>query len=332
MGEHRVKKQDFKRAVSEARAELERLRMPAAAASRVRARIDRQVAGRARTYVPWVALVAAGAAAAALLMVRARPPADRAVSLPAGFETLDRSPDLELAAGGEPGAVAVRAGSCTLRLPGWGRITVKAGTRLRRESDGVDFLSGAADFQVDKRAPGSGSTQVRLPQGVIEITGTHFSVMQEEQGGSAQLFEGEIRFHAPDGRTVTLAPGQSIGWPLPPATTATTPSTAPLPVRISRPVGVRRPAPAADIIDRISALRAQGRYRELADELQQLMDRESGPRTRERLSFELGTVLSYHLTDAAHACAHWAEHARTFPGGHYAPEVSHAQKHLHCEQ
>src|SRR5205807_785325 len=96
-----------------------------------------------------------------------------------------------------------------------GRVVVRAGSWLRRTSDGVELSVGAADFQVNKRAPGVGSTFVRGPQGAIEITGTRFSVVQGPDGGSVRLDEGGIRFHAPDGRVVSLAPGEALGWPLP---------------------------------------------------------------------------------------------------------------------
>ncbi|HLK90662.1 MAG TPA: FecR domain-containing protein [Polyangia bacterium] len=328
MGEHRLKNQDFRQAISEVRAELERHRMPAAAASRVRAQIERQAARPARQRLPRAALLAAGVAVA-LVVVYARRGSERALQLPAGFEAVGRSPDLQLVVEGAPPAVAVRAGSCTLGLRGWGRITAQAGTQLRRRADGVELLSGVADFQVDKRAPGSGSTHVRLAQGVIEITGTHFSVVERADGGTAHLFEGEIRFHAPDGRTVTLAPGQSIRWPLAPEPAAP-PDAAPAAAASPAAAPAREPTATA-IVDKISALRAKRQYRELADELERLMSVEKSARTRERESFELGTVLSYHLPDRTRACAHWARHARAFPAGRYAPEIADAQETLHCD-
>jgi transmembrane sensor len=201
----------------------------------------------------------------------------------------------------------------------------------------VELSLGAADFQVDKRASGAGSTFVHGPQGAIEIIGTRFSVVQGPDGGSVRLDEGGIRFHAPDGRVVTLAPGEALGWPLParqptdkPAP-RTPPSVAP---RVASPLPPLRPAQLGDdaMLDRIASRRARGEYRELAADLAAAMERERRPLTRERLSFELGTVLSFHLDDVARACAHWATHLRTFGGGRYVEEVSDAQKVLGCNK
>src|SRR5262249_8729875 len=86
----------------------------------------------------------------------------------------------------------------------------------------------------------------------------------------------------------------------------------------------------AALVERIAALRADGRYDELAGELRAALARETRPLTRERLSFELGSVLSYHLPDRAAACAHWTAHRRLFADGRYAQEVADVEKALRC--
>jgi transmembrane sensor len=283
-----------------------------------------------------------------------RPPSpSRTPPLPDGFEAIARTPDLDLAGGGRAAVIAVRRGRCTLRVRGWGTVTLATGASLRRATDGLELLLGEATFQVDERAPAAGSTFVRGPQGTIEITGTRFSVSQRPEGGSVHLHEGAIRFHAPDGRTVTLSPGESLSWPL-----AASPAPSPLgPRRASAasespspsppPPGRPGPAPAAsrarsspgredrrpvkdDIVERIAALRAAGEYRALADELRGAVAREPGQATRERLSFELGSILSHHLPDRARACAHWEAHRRAFPNGRYEQELSELENALDC--
>jgi transmembrane sensor len=52
---------------------------------------------------------------------------------------------------------------------------------------------------------------------------------------------------------------------------------------------------------------------------------------RERLSFELGSLLTHQLHDARRACAHWAWHERSFRGGIYRDEVARSRDALKCE-
>jgi hypothetical protein len=345
-------KRDFKRAVFEARAELAKVAMPDAAAARVWRRI-REPAPRValgRIGLLLAAAAGAGALAAAAVHLRRAPVV---AELPEGFEAVRLSADLKWQAAPEVArdVVAVRAGTATLRVRAWGRVTLGAGTRLRRVPDGVELLGGAADFEVDKRPAAAGSTNVRVAEGSIEITGTRFSVVEGPGGGAARLAEGAIRFHAPDGRTVTLAPGQSVTWPLPPEDEPAPPpslspspppslSPSPLPSTApAAPLAARGPARPRDealeadaVVDRIAALRAQGRYGALADELGAVLARTRRPLTRERLSFELGAVLSFHLPDGARACAHWDDHQRAYPAGHYAEEVAEARRILGCER
>ena len=51
---------------------------------------------------------------------------------------------------------------------------------------------------------------------------------------------------------------------------------------------------------------------------------------RERLSFELGSILTYQLRARARACEHWARHVARFEGGRYEDEVQQAEATLGC--
>jgi transmembrane sensor len=332
---------DFKRAMSEAGSVLERIRMPVPAASRIRRELDRPRRRSRRMGLWLVGLAAAGAGAVLIARhqapltseYRARP--ERIGGLPETFEAISHSTDLQLSVDAPRATLRVERGSCTLRVRDWGRVSLRAGSSLGQTEGGLEFRRGAADFQVDKRAPGTGSTFVRGPQGTIEITGTRFSVIQGASGGSVHLDEGAIRFHSPDGRTVALAPGESLTWPLPPLDDPALPSPLSPPRSAAAAIapaapGASSPAEDSRIVERIAALRAEGRYRKLVEELGLALEREQRPLTRERLSFELGSVLTYHLEGGARACAHWAAHERAFPGGHYAQEVSDARTVLHC--
>jgi len=84
------------------------------------------------------------------------------------------------------------------------------------------------------------------------------------------------------------------------------------------------------IVDRVADLRAQRQYQAavtlLRDALRERWDR----RTREVLSYELGTILSTQLRDEAGACAHWAAHREQFPAGRYARAIERAEERLGC--
>lgn len=86
------------------------------------------------------------------------------------------------------------------------------------------------------------------------------------------------------------------------------------------------------IVDRVAQLRAQRQYQAavtlLRDALAQRWDR----RTREVLSYELGTILSTRLDDQTAACRHWAEHRQRFPSGRYARAIDRAEDRLGCDE
>jgi transmembrane sensor len=94
-------------------------------------------------------------------------------------------------------------------------------------------------------------------------------------------------------------------------------------------------APSSDqlrrIVDQVADLRAQRQYQAavtlLRDALRQRWDR----RTREVLSYELGTILSTQLPDETAACAHWATHRKQFPSGRYARAIDRAEHRLTCD-
>lgn len=96
----------------------------------------------------------------------------------------------------------------------------------------------------------------------------------------------------------------------------------------------REAAPSSEELSRIVAqvadLRATRQYQAavalLRDALRQRWDR----RTREVLSYELGTILSTQLHDEPAACAHWATHRDQFPEGRYARAIERAQARLRC--
>src|SRR5262249_3733103 len=187
--------------------------------------------------------------------------------------------------------------------------------------------------------------------GALEVMGTRFQVSQRAQDGEVNLAEGALRFVGADGQQVMLSAGQSLRWPLPapsPAPAAPprpAPVPAPTPPRpppppAARPLGPP-PAPAAAaappaeapeaIFERVAALRTRSRFSEAAAELERALRRpDLAPAARERLDFELGSVLSDHLHDRARACAHWRAHRHEFPAGRYDREIDRVERRLGC--
>lgn len=105
--------------------------------------------------------------------------------------------------------------------------------------------------------------------------------------------------------------------------------------KAARGKGRSEAAPSSEELRRIVAqvadLRAQRQYQAavslLRDALRQRWDR----RTREVLSYELGTILSTQLPDEAAACAHWSTHRKQFPSGRYARAIDRAEDRLSCK-
>jgi transmembrane sensor len=96
-----------------------------------------------------------------------------------------------------------------------------------------------------------------------------------------------------------------------------------------------KPAATAEspetLLDRIAVLRSRGRYQEAAAALGTALRGNLAPATRERLSYELGSILTHQLGDPRRACDHWRDHARRFGAGRYDREVRQAMARLGCE-
>jgi transmembrane sensor len=201
-----------------------------------------------------------------------------------------------------------------------------------------------------------GLPPVRLlvSHGAIEVVGTSFNVIQNDQRGQVNLQEGKIRFRSIKGTTVELEPGQSLDWPLPEPTDPQQASPEHIqaqqlehrvaPVAVldaglhgstpSIPGTVNAPGPAhptvVERLEQIQGLRSRGQWARAAEELSSLLRGPLPGATRERLSYELGSIVTYQIHDATRACAIWREHQKTYPRGRYRAEVERAQRSLTC--
>jgi transmembrane sensor len=287
-------------------------------------------AGRARVAAAAVAvvvLVAVGITVAPV--VGRRPPAQLGE-----LDVLQRSGDL--AARVEGGLVQIERGSATLADRAHGLTIETVGpVALRRAPDGVRIVRGRIEVTVAHRPQDAPPATVFVSHGAIEVMGTAFTIVQDASAGHVALRAGSIRFRGTDGAVVVLRPGEELSWPPPapeptasrsPAAAGPPPAPSPPPIR---PAPAATATPTDQLLERIEELRSRNRYEEAARTLRRAIPAQPAP-MRERLSFELGSLLTYQMRDAHRACAHWASHQRRFQGGRYRDEVMRARRALAC--
>ncbi|WP_143195786.1 FecR domain-containing protein [Archangium sp. Cb G35] len=276
-------------------------------------------------------MLAAPAAALALAVFFWSAPSARSLG---GLELAQATPGLRVredAAGVEiqTGEAALVDDARGLALRNLGPLVV------RREPSGVRLVRGRAEFSVERRKPGALPAVVLVSGGAIEVMGTRFTVEEREVGGAVTLHEGAILFRRLTGEVVQLRPGQTLGWPVevvspepePPQPLAT---PGPVAASSSPPTAAARAPSVGEILRELEVLRGRHEFEQAARYLEAAM-RKQPAATRERLSFELGSLLTYQLEDAQRACAHWARHERQFQRGRYAESVQRARETLSCQ-
>ncbi len=232
------------------------------------------------------------------------------------------------------------------------QVVVYPGASLERLRDSLRVRRGKASFIAHKRTDGS-TLRVHVSHGVIEVTGTRFTVEQGESGGRVELTEGTIVFHDDDGDDVTLSAGAVLVWPLehddvaaqrpasqppltavPPPKRQTAPSRKQATSRTTKPT--RAPLAAAEeadeggeaeeevepprttltmeeILQRIASLRQQKRLRAAVDLL--VSQSQRGDITPAQMARLSWEVGLFiqETSDKAAACTHWRNHARKYP-------------------
>ena len=346
-------KPDFQEALNQAAKELDQ-GLPDAAERRIRARLNGEPA-RGRT-VRWGRVGGLGfaAAVAATLVVVALKGGEPGTEYLGGFALVSPSTDFKAQASADA-QVQVAQGRCTLKDEALGAmLAVAGGTRLRRAADGVEVAEGSVEVDVDHGVVRSAPYQVRVSHGVIEVLGTRFTVTQRPNGGEVTLHRGSIRFRSADGRVEVLSVGQTLAWPLPAVVVAPVqmpPDPAPPPVKpsaltvrapVPAPASKLEPAPPAplvqkvfdpeELLNRIAVLRSRGQFEDAVAALRSELEQAHPAPTRERLSYELGAILTLQMGDKVRACAHWRQHQGQFPGGRYDREVAQARGKLECSE
>jgi len=301
-----------------------------------------------------VPLAAATCAAVALLWM---PQTGRPLNADSGLAITGTAPHAVVAKAPD-GTVAVATGNATVEDEDTGStLVVSAPAALRKEAGGVRVLSGRATIAVRKRPPNAGTAKIFVSGGTIEVLGTRFTVMEQERQGRVELHEGSIRFTYTTGQVQLLEPGESLRWPFqaeqaravaplePPAAPQPDKATeTPAPNPIVPRARVRAiealtpqapsPVPAAvnvpQLLQHIGTLRLRGDIATAVRELEAALESTARPATRERLSYELGTLYTYSLSDTPRACAHWRRHEREYPQGLYEQEVRELVEKLRC--
>jgi transmembrane sensor len=323
--------------------------------SRIEKSIERRQGGPRRAR----GLLFVGAAATLVILAALAVFELRAPSHLGEFQVARESDDLRAQVRG--GLVEIERGAITLVDPATGATLETSGpVALRREPSGVRVVRGRTNVSVPKRAPGASPVTILVSHGAIQVLGTAFTVVQGPSGGSVLLHEGRIQFRSGDGVVLNLRPGEELTWPLasPSAPASPTPApqpsagitlsprerTAPQPSaqapNAAAPSASPTSAPSApqaassasteELLERVEALRGRQQFEAAARELARGIP--SQPKgMRERLSFELGSLLTHQIHDRRRACAHWAAHARNFQGGRYREEVARSQRALACE-
>ena len=315
--------------------EFEARGMPADVDARLRARLERP-----SRRIPWVPLVLATAAAAVIAFVLISSPTKvggLVVEQSSGFSTSVVH-----------GVISVNEGTATLRDTELAAsLSVEPGVEVERFPSGARVRRGRVKFEVARLSSRTASYSVNVSHGVIEVMGTSFVIQQGPDSGSVQLLEGSLRFLAPDSRIVKLSPGDTLQWPLPPVKVEE-PTPVELPVEKPR-VAPRPPTPVEPkpiepvtqpptpfssdaVLARVAMLRSRRSYEEAVQVLNEALTEAPNAATRERLGFELGSLLTHQLHDAPRACAFWSAFRREHPHGRYEEELTSTVATLGCEK
>lgn len=316
--------------------EFEARGMPADVDARLRERLERP-----SRRVPWVPVVLATAAAAVIAFVL--------ISTPTKVGGLVVEQSSGFSARFEDRIISVKEGTATLRDTEFAAsMSVQPGVELERYTSGAKVHHGRVHFEVERLASRTASYSVSVSHGVIEVMGTSFVIVQGADSGTVHLFDGSIRFLAPDGRVVKLTPGDSLQWPLLPiAREAPTPVAPP----VEKPRVAPRPPPtpvepkpvepvtepaapfSSDaVLARVAGLRSRRAYEEAVQVLNAALTEAPNAATRERLGFELGSLLTHQLHDVPRACAFWSAFRREHPHGRYDEELTSTVANLGCEK
>ncbi len=248
------------------------------------------------------------------------------------------------------GAEDVRLASGEHYVVGAAELVAVTPSLLHRDGDQLAIRAGEVQVTVEPRRAGQQPVRIAVSHGTLEVVGTRFTIRQRVDGGTVEVHDGVVRFLS-DRVTREVAAGESLEWPVklaaasptlvPEATVAEPPaeptSVPPNPAKKQRPRPTRaepaviRETDAAWLLEEVDLLRSRREYGEAVRLLDKGLAGIVSARTRERFSFELGSILTYQQGDSTRACRQWKAHEAAFPGGRYAAEVQSAMEKAGCD-
>lgn len=188
------------------------------------------------------------------------------------------------------------------------------------------------------------------------VRGTTFVVQQTGARGEVELIEGRVEFRWADTSQVdVLGPGNKLAWPraeereredqerVAPRDDALAEEPRSKTSKQNRSTRESPQPPSADeglaaeidtnlrpVLRRLIQLRSQQRYREAVDLLRAQMNKPGliEPQ-RERLSYEVGALLTDEIGDSSEACRHWRNHAKSFKKGQRREAVAERLRACH---
>lgn len=262
-----------------------------------------------------------------------------------GFSIVRKSEGFRLGEG-KPEILVVAQGEGVLEVEEIAvRLDVEMGSSVKREERSVRIVRGRVRVRVEPRPERKQPVEIRVSHGAIEVLGTSFTVVQEEDSGQVTLHSGKIRFVALSGEVMHLLPSESLRWPLPAPVSesdAGAPPAPPQPEVVSPPRKVSKTKPAKPapesgrfetgiFMTQLERLRVRRRFAELADLIRRDLPRIEDRELKESLSYELGDILVHRLGQHQQACNHWRRHLAQFPGGRYSEAIRKSRMLLQCE-
>jgi transmembrane sensor len=314
---------DARQAMREADAIFQSTPLPAVRLRQLRERVVGKLGGQRRRWVLAVAVAGCVATVAAVLLLR---------------PTVSEVEDIQLAAGQR----------FELSLPRGVAALAAEPTLIHRDHGTLTLMSGKVLFEVERRRAGEVPVRIEVSHGAIEVLGTRFTVAQQVAKGSVTLHEGSIRFAWREGRAQLIEPGHTLEWPArpayppiesprePPVELAPAPATPAPKTTTPRAVTVRKEprviqeTDAEWLLDEVETLRSRREYIEAVRLLDKGIAGLVTPATRERFSFELGSLLTWQLNDARRACKHWRTHLAVNSSGRYSQQIQRAMEKAQC--
>lgn len=225
------------------------------------------------------------------------------------------------------------------------QLDALAASELLRDADRVELRSGELVFEVAPR-PGHPLHVLLLDEVDIEVVGTRFIVGQHGDHAWITMLEGRVAVRHRGSEPVFLSAGEQLDWtktpiptlePVEPVEPASTPgerseSNPPRdsPARQARPRQRSESEQLDALLDEVASLRGRGDYKGALGRLRAADQRGWSARSRQLVSYEIGSLLERQIADHDAACQHWRAHLEAFPEGRRQAAVRAALERLRC--